>query len=49
MLEVCLADDKGEELDLIVWEEVLKEEESAHIFNVTDGQKEGSRIMYSGC
>ena len=37
-LEVCLADDKGEELDLIVWEEIIKEEEEAQEFRiVTDG------------
>ena len=34
VLEVCLADDKGEELDLIIWEEEIKEGESTCSFSV---------------
>ena len=37
-LEVCFADDKQKELDLIVWEEVIKEEKEVREFRiVTDG------------
>ena len=41
--EVCLVDDEGEELDLILWEE-MKEGESAWIFNLTtDGELLGRK------
>ena len=34
-LEVCLADDEGAEQDLIIWEEVLNEGETARAFQIT--------------
>ena len=36
-LEVCLAHEKGEELDLIVWEEGIKGEESMQSFRIQMG------------
>ena len=37
LLKVCLADERGEELDLIVWEEGIKEEKGAQSFKIATG------------
>ena len=41
--EVCLADEKGEELDLIVWEEGIKGEESAQSFRILMAEQSPTR------
>ena len=36
-LEVCLADEKGEELDLTVWQRDIKEGKEARTFSILTG------------